>query len=47
MIRQAIANSRARDRALSSRAARHCFDVDLERVADVVGIHRDEASARR
>jgi len=23
-----------------------CFDVDLERVADVVGIHLDEASGR-
>jgi hypothetical protein len=24
-----------------------CFDVGLERTADVVGIHLDEASARR
>jgi hypothetical protein len=24
-----------------------CFDVGLERIADVVGIHLDEASARR
>ena len=49
MIRQAVANSRAREPCplKSRRPSLLCFDVDLERVADVVGIHLDEASARR